>query len=71
MLRIVCPKCLRDGAVTRKMHASPPVLGYDGTKAIAPPGRALVHGYWFADFELGFVPDHLLAEYGLVKIRPI
>jgi hypothetical protein len=71
MLRIVCPRCLSDGRVTRKMHALPPGLGYDGTKAIAPPGPAFVHGHWCAACELGFVPDHLLAEYGLEKVRPI
>lgn len=71
MLRIVCPRCLSDGPVTRKMHALPPGLGYGSTKAIAYPGSAFVHGYWCVACELGFVPDHLLPEYGLEKVRPV
>lgn len=70
-LRLVCPRCRLDSTVTRKVHALPPGLGYDGTRPIEAPGPAFVRGFWCGECALGFVPEHLLGDFGLVKVRPV
>jgi hypothetical protein len=71
--RIVCPKCLSDAMVVRKMHALPPGLGYEGSTldGLGVPNAGFVKGFWCTACQVGFVPDHLLEELGLVAVRPI
>jgi hypothetical protein len=70
-LRIVCPKCASPEAIGRKVHALPVGLGYSGSKAIEPPGELFVNGFWCNACEVGFIPDQLLEEFGLEKVRGV
>lgn len=70
-LRIVCPKCFSTETITRKIHALPAGLSYNESNAAAQPGERFVNGYWCSACEVGFVPDHLLEEFGLEKVRII
>jgi Zn finger protein HypA/HybF involved in hydrogenase expression len=69
--RIVCPRCLSDTTVVRKMHALPAGLAYckaDGAELSIPN---FVNGFWCSECQIGFVPNHLLDELGLVNARPV
>jgi hypothetical protein len=69
--RIVCPQCLTDAKVVRKMHGLPAGFGYSNAASVEVPNRAFVNGFWCSECEVGFVSDHLLDELGLVAVRPI
>ncbi len=70
-LRIVCPRCSSTESIGRKVHALPAGLGYNGSKSVEPPGELFVNGFWCSACEVGFVPDQLLANFGLEKVRGI
>ncbi len=69
--KIVCPKCLSDATVVRKTHGLPAGLGYSDSDTVEERDRAFVNGFWCSECEVGFVPDHLLNELGLVSVRPV
>lgn len=69
--RADCPKCQSSDHVRRKLHALPWGLGYDGTKAIDASTLQFVNGFWCDRCSTGFIPDELLSEFGLEKIRGI
>jgi len=69
--RVVCPKCRADSDVVRKLHALPTGLGYVDPVAAEALGSDFVNGFWCSSCEVGFVPDHLFDELGLVSVRPI
>jgi hypothetical protein len=69
--RIVCPQCLSEASVVRKMHALPAFLGYGTAGSADGPNPRFVNGFWCSACQVGFVPDHLLDEFGLVAVRPI
>jgi len=69
--RIVCPKCRSDREVVRKLHTLPIGLGYVDPGATEALGSDFVNGFWSSSCQVGFVPDHLLDELGLVSVRPI
>jgi hypothetical protein len=69
--RIVCPKCLSDATVVRKTHGLPAGLGYRNADGVEGRKRAFVNGFWCSKCEVGFVPDHLLDELGLVSVWPV
>jgi hypothetical protein len=69
--RIVCPKCRSDRAIERKLHVLPVGLGYVNPAAAEAVGSDFVNGFWCSSCQVGFVPDHLLDELGLVSVRPI
>jgi hypothetical protein len=69
--RIVCPKCLSDVAVVRKMHALPTSLGYGNAGSVEVPNLNFVNGFWCFECQVGFVPDHMLDYLGLLAVRPI
>ena len=68
-LRIVCPKCRSPDSIERKVHALPSWLAYTGSKAVAAPGPRFVNGFWCNACGVGFVPDHLIGDFGLVAVR--
>ncbi len=69
--RIVCPRCRSDATVVRKQHALPKGLAYVDAAAVGDLGSDFVNGFWCSTCQLGFVPDHLLDELGLMSFRPI
>jgi len=69
--RIVCPQCLSEATVVRKTHALPLFLGYRTFGSADDPNPRFVNGFWCSACQVGFVPDHLLDEFGLVAVRPI
>ena len=69
--RIVCPKCLSDSTVDRKMHTLPAYLGHAKAGSSDLPNSDFVNGFWCSACQVGFVPDHLLDDVGLVAVRPI
>lgn len=69
--RIVCPKCHSDATVVRKTHGLPAGLGYSNANSVEGRNRAFVNGFWCSECEVGFVPNHLLNELGLVSVRPV
>ncbi|GAA0754109.1 hypothetical protein GCM10009107_30260 [Ideonella azotifigens] len=69
--RIVCPKCLSDTTVVRKMHTRPAGLGYGDVSSAEIANPDFVNGFWCSTCQVGFVPDHLLDDLGLVAVRPI
>lgn len=70
--RIVCPKCLSDSTVARKMHALPPGLANSSPAPdVDTSNPGFVNGFWCSACQVGFVPDHLLDDLGLIVVRPI
>ena len=69
--RIVCPKCLFDTTVVRKMHTLPAGLEYCQADGAELSNSNFVNGFWCSECQIGFVPDHLLGELGLVMVRPV
>ena len=69
--RVVCPKCLSDTAVVRKMHTLPASLGYGNASDAELSNSNFVNGFWCSECQVGFVPDHMLDDLGLVAVRPV
>jgi len=69
--RIVCPKRRSDRAVERKRHVLPIGLDYVDPAAAEAVGSDFVKGFWCSSCQVGFVPDHLLDELGVVSVRPL
>lgn len=69
--RVSCPRCKSEDHVTRKLHALPTEFDWKDPATELVPAMGFVKGYWCVRCEIGFIPDELLMNFGLVQVRGI